>query len=122
MSDNVLAMETVKAVFIDATNRSVTDVDIVPCLDTYYQMLNCDCVQVVSLRHEGDVDEIMVDESGALKPIEHYFSVEPHWPGLLIGNALILGPPDQNGDEQDCKLRAAELNVTFGTVEDEDGD
>src|SRR4051794_21987801 len=95
-------MRTVKAVLIDAVEMTVKDVEIRPTLETYYAMLECDCVQVISLRAEGDTDDLMVDESGAIKNPTHFFSIEPHWPGPLRGNGLIIGCPDRHGDETDA--------------------
>src|SRR5438270_10864874 len=99
-------MRTVKAVLIDATNGTITDVEIEPTLEKIYELVGCKYIEAV--RWALPDHTIYVDEEGMLRPVEHWFSVNGQ---CLAGNGLVVGPPDADGDETSCSLTADEVRA-----------
>ena len=101
-----------KAIFIDAANKTVTGIEIENDLHTMYDKIGCRVVQVVEYR-----DELIVcDEEARLKPWEHGFALG-NW--RICGNALIVSD-NEDGDFVDTKMSAEDVAREirfFGTEE-----
>lgn len=86
-----------KAVFVNATERTVTDIEIEKGLKPLYDMIGCRLVDVVQLE---DNDDLFVDDEGLL-------NIEPSTPlfriGVLTlaGNGVIVGGDDETGESCD---------------------
>ena len=79
-----------KAIFIDATQKTVTGIEIENDLHAMYDKIGCRVVQVVEYR-----DELIVcDEEARLKPWEHGFALGD-W--RICGNALIVSDNEDGG-------------------------
>ena len=101
-----------KAIFIDATNKTVTETEIENDLHAMYDKIGCRVVQVVEYR-----DELIVcDEEARLKQWEHGFALGD-W--RICGNALIVSDTE-DGDFTDTKMSTEEIAREirlFGTEE-----
>jgi hypothetical protein len=71
----------IRAVFVNASARTVEDVLIERGLQPMYDMIGCRLVDIV---HLGDGDELFVDDEGLL-------SAGPHSPFFRIGDATLAG-------------------------------
>ena len=87
-----------KAVFIDAKNKTVSMIEVENDLQAMYDKIGCLLVQTVSW--DGEV--IVCDEEGRLKPWTAGFQLGD-W--RIVGNALIVGDTE-DGDFADTKLSA----------------
>ncbi|CAN5355945.1 hypothetical protein BH10ACI2_BH10ACI2_00350 [soil metagenome] len=103
--------KTIQGVHIDARNQTVTDIEFEPTRVEMYRLVDCDTVQFVRLYQTTDA--VIVDDNGLQNNPKHFFSITGRCGGPLAGNGLIVGGPDGNGDETDSTLKAADLNVTF---------
>ena len=77
-----------KAIFIDVTAQTVTDIDLQPGLKTMYDVIGCQCVDRRTIDSEND---LWFDDEGLLldpQPPKFRFGIYPH---LFAGNALICG-------------------------------
>lgn len=77
-----------KAILIDVTAQTVTDIDLQPGLQAMYTVIGCQCVdrRTIDLRND-----LWFDDEGLLhdpQPPKFQFSTYPH---LFAGNALICG-------------------------------
>ena len=101
-----------KTIFIDATNKNVTEIEIENDLHAMYDRIGCRVVQVVEY-----CDELIVcDEEARLKPWEHGFQLGD-W--RICGNALIVSD-NEDGDFTDTKMTAEAVAKEirfFGTEE-----
>ena len=100
---------TIRAIFIDAINETVTDLRIEPTLEKYYELLKCRTIQMVPYTCGGDF--LVIDEEGRLNDPEYFFSIDGGHP--FVGNCLIVGDADEYGNETSCTLYAKDLEVTF---------
>lgn len=103
-----------KAILIDVFNKTVTEIKLdskKDILDQYYHVIKTDVVEVA--HYITDHDSILVDETGLLKPTNHFFFYEgAHQP--FAGNGLIVGT-DEEGEAVDCNISVEEVeeNVQF---------
>lgn len=113
-----------RAILIDAVERTVREVDYTGRLDSAYKMLRCDLVDIVSLPNldtgEGDsLHSMLVDDEGLLKreddPDAPFFMFRNGW--ALAGSGLVIGPVDDDGETTAATLTVEEVarNVAFAT-------
>lgn len=90
-----------KALFVDATNKTMTEIEIENDLHALYDKIGCRLVQLVEYR-----DELLVcDEEARLKSWDAGFQLD-EW--RIVSNALIVAE-DEDGDFTETKLDAAEV-------------
>jgi hypothetical protein len=103
--------EKIKAVFVNASERTVTDVEIERGLKPMYAMIGC---RLVDLVHLGDSDDLFVDDEGLLviKPMSPMFRIGDV---TLAGNGVIVGGNDETGESCDVHRDAAHYRsvITF---------
>lgn len=81
-----------KAILIDVTARTVTDVDLQPGLQPMYDAIQCDCVDRVVLDTETD---LWLDDAGLLhNPQPPKFKIGGY-DTAFAGNGLICGYNDE---------------------------
>lgn len=104
-----------KAILIDAVEKTVSEVEYDGELETVYRLLRCDLVDVVHVS-EGNV--MFVDDEGLLT------AESDDSPFLLFlngwtfaGSGLIVGDSDDEGDTTPCTVDADEVlaGVVFAT-------
>lgn len=82
----------IKGILIDSTNRTITEVEFVPKLESYYRLIGCDLIDCVQYDEHHDV---VVDDEGLLKEPTNFFKIDSY-DGLLAGNGIIVGV-DEDG-------------------------
>lgn len=86
-----------KAVLIDVEKCKVKTVDIKDDLDTYYNLLNCSCIDIVCRKIGENWYDIICDDEGLFKEepiVSAFLDNEPH----LVGNILVVGKADCRGN------------------------
>jgi hypothetical protein len=104
-----------RAVLIDAVEKTVTEVEYDGELETAYRLLRCDLVEAVDAGPEIDM---YVDEEGLLKDDSPFFVLSNG--SVFAGSGLITGKPDKNGDSTatDIPTEWIERHVKFTTREE----
>ncbi len=87
-----------RAIFIDAEHRQVSEIQIENDLQAFYDKIGCEVVQIVDCGMDAD---LLVDENGRLRDWKVGFQL-PHTVGIT-GNALVVCS-DADGDFTDCAL------------------
>lgn len=107
-----------KAVFIDAVNRTVTDIDL-PYAEAGFMSINrqlgCD---TMTLAYSFDnFDVIFADDEGLFNNPENFF-IFSDYDQPIAGNGLVLGG-NEWGESVDVKMTAAELapKIAFASAE-----
>jgi len=88
-----------RAILINSTEKTITEVDYDGNYRSIYTHIGCDLFDLVYV----DGGSMFVDDEGLLKNPQHFFM----WKGMgqpLAGNALILGESDDDGESTECKL------------------
>jgi hypothetical protein len=98
-----------KVILIDAVERQVKAVEITGDLDSIYQAMGVEMIEVATRLPNGDT--IFVDEEGMIKgEIKGWFDVGAHQP--FAGNGLVVGT-SREGDTIACKSTVDDiLNIT----------
>jgi hypothetical protein len=104
-----------KAILIDAVEKTVSEVNYENTLDQAYRLLRCDLVDVVHVS-EGDV--MFVDDEGLLTAESDdspFILFRNGW--TFAGSGLIVGDADDEGETTPCTVDADEVRdgVVFAT-------
>lgn len=109
-----------KAIFIDATKRQVSEVEIsdTNTLNEWYKILDCYTVEVATYINEQN-DSILVDEEGLLHGLHNdspFFKYEgAHQP--FAGNGLITGVDEDGNDKAPTvTVKDVKSKITFLTL------
>ena len=89
-----------KAIKIDAVNKTVTEVLIDRGIEPIYTALGCQCFTTVRAFESSDV--IYCDDEGLFNDPQHFFTIG-NYPEPIAGNGLILGTT-YSGGSQDCEI------------------
>jgi hypothetical protein len=91
-----------RAVFVNAAEKRLEDIEIEKGLQPLYDMIGCDLVDLV---HLGD-DDLFVDDEGLLKarPESPFFRIGDV---TLAGNGVIVGCDSKTGESCDARHDAA---------------
>ena len=101
--------EDMRAIFIDAVNRKVEEVQVENELHAFYEKIGCDMIEII---HIGGEHLMVVDEEGRLRTGEVGF----RWPKAegIAGNALVVR---DNGDgdftDSNVPVELFEIAVQF---------
>lgn len=87
-----------RAIFIDAEHRQVSEIQIENELQAFYDKIGCRVVQIVDCGMDADM---LVDENGRLRDWKVGFQL-PNMDGIA-GNALVVCS-NEDGDFTDCDL------------------
>ena len=90
--------ENMRAIFIDAVNRKVEEVQVENELHAFYEKIGCDMIEII---HIGGEHLMVVDEEGHLRNWEVGFRL-PKAEGIA-GNALVVRD-NGDGDFTDSNL------------------
>ena len=104
-----------KAILIDAVEKTVSEVNYENTLDQAYRLLRCDLVDVVHVS-EGDV--MFVDDEGLLTAESDdspFILFRNGW--TFAGSGLIVGDADDEGETTPCTVDADDVRdgVVFAT-------
>lgn len=92
-----------RAIFIDARMKRVTEIDIEPSLESYYFQLGCRTIEAAHVETIRSTDVMYVDEEGLL--VDREFQVFFNMIGAyqpFAGNGLIVGTDDE-GNTVECQ-------------------
>ncbi len=104
------AKAKIKAVLIDVHEKKISEVEIVPELRNYYELLKCECITIGDTFPNGDV--LFVDDNGLLVNPRKFFKLTMN--GYeFAGNGLIVGTDPETDDEADSKTKAEFLGAFF---------
>ena len=67
-------------------------------LEDYYRLIGCDCIDIVARKIGNKYFEIICDDEGLLKENPRISAVDKNMKPALIGNLLIAGPVDEDGE------------------------
>ena len=102
-----------RAIFIDAVNRKVEEVQVENELHAFYKKIGCDMIEVVPL---GNDFLLICDEEGRLRNLKVGFRLADG--EGIAGNGLIVCD-NGDGDFTDCRIPAGvvECTTTFLDLE-----
>lgn len=102
----------ITAIFIDAHNREVTEIEIEPTLGNYYKLIVCDMVEACCQDLLSNDSFIYVDEEGLFNS-ESFFQVKgAHQP--YAGNGILLCLGDEGDDiSVNISLKDAKEAIKF---------
>jgi hypothetical protein len=103
-----------KAILIDAVEKTVSEVNYENTLEHAYRLLRCDLVDVVHV----DDDVMFVDDEGLLAAESDdspFFLLRNGW--TFAGSGLIVGDADEEGETTPCTVDADAVRdgVVFAT-------
>jgi hypothetical protein len=104
-----------KAILVDAVEKTVREVEYDGELETTYRLLRCGLVDVVRV---GDGNVMFVDDEGLLTAESDdspFFVLLNGW--TFAGSGLIVGDSDDEGDTTPCTVDADDVRagVVFAT-------
>jgi hypothetical protein len=112
-----------KAIFINARDKCVEEVEIADDLEALYKKLD---VRVITVAYSQDptiADDLIVDDEALLKDISDlpggfWADFYPSQP--LLGNALMMGVDPETGKSKDCTVALEDIanRVRFLTDEE----
>lgn len=88
----------IRGYYIDVVNAQYGECTVADDLDTYYQMLNCESIEIVKCRVQGREFLVICDEEGLLKDDKIVSAVDVLGRWMLIGNLFIVGGVDSEGE------------------------
>lgn len=94
-------METKKltAYYIDPETATADPVEITAALDTYYELLHCNIIDIVTRKIGGKYYDIICDDEGLFNADPRISAIDPNWSAMLVGALLVIGLPDDEGNE-----------------------
>ena len=119
-------MNNITGYLINAHERKHERVEFKPKLENYYEMLKCECIDIITRKIGNKAFDIIVDDEGL-------FVQDPIQSGLtfskkevveqLVGNLLVVGKADCEGKEQSLTDEDVELirqNVRIYVTKEEE--
>ena len=99
-----------KAVLIDAENKTIAPIDTDGELKSLYALCKCETIDIINVA-KGVC--MVIDDEGAINGTRHGFDYKGY--GELAGNAVIIGSNDETGAFRDLNVPAEAFSslVTF---------
>lgn len=91
-------MNKIKGILIDVENEKVKCIEIENTLDAYYEVLNCDTIDIVNRRIGRKRFEIICDDEGTFKENPKISAIDNLGHPQLVGNILIVSGTVVDGD------------------------
>lgn len=93
--------KTIKAYYIDPTTNTAESREITPCLDTYYEMLHCDTIDIVNRGFTNSKRrfDIICDDNGTFVDDVRISALNDALQPMLVGALLVVGQADEEGYE-----------------------
>ena len=88
---------TIKAILIDSGNKTVTEIEVIPKLESYYKLIDCDMIEACCQDIISNNSFIYVDEEGLYKQDSEFHVKGAHQP--FMGNGVLLCLSDEGEDE-----------------------
>lgn len=95
-------MKTYKAILIDVTSETVSEIEVQDSVEAFNKAIGSDCYTCGPRLENGD--GVLVDDEGLLKltPESKFFTFG-NYPQPLVGNGLLLGSNPQTGDTRNVQ-------------------
>ena len=112
-----MAKEKVLMVLVDVENGTASKVEIEPCLDEYYRLLNCDTIDMVDRRigtprsHRDFT--IICDDNGLMYDAPKISAIDNLGKAMLVGNLLVT---KCNGEGETVGLTREEADFVMERV------
>ena len=112
-----------KAIFINARDKRVEQVDIAPGLEELYKKLDVRVITVAYSQDPAIADDLIVDDEALLKNVSDlpggfWADFYPSQP--LMGNALMLGVDPETGESKDCTVTVEEITKRVRFLRDDE--
>lgn len=105
-----------RMLYLDVVNGEVKTVDVEPKISVYYDMLNCDCIEMPERRigvRSKKYFTIICDESGLLKDRPIPSAIDNYGNVMLVGNLLFCNVNWETGEETELTQEEAEYIKRF---------
>lgn len=109
-----------RMLLIDVKNCDVREVH-ADGLEDYYELLDCECVDIVTRRIGNKLYDIICDDEGLLVENPIISAVDKDFQPMLVGNLLIAGLADEEGhltSLTDRDILRIEFNILVGKRSD----
>jgi hypothetical protein len=112
-----------KAIFINARDKRVEQIDINPGLEELYKTLDVRVITVAYSQDPAVTDDLIVDDEALLKDVSDlpggfWADFYPSQP--LLGNALMLGVDPETGESKDCTVTLEEITKRVRFLTDDE--
>lgn len=112
-----------KAIFINARDRRVEQVDIADGLEALYKTLDVRVITVAYSQDPAITDDLIVDDEALLKDVSDlpggfWADFYPSQP--LLGNALMMGVDPETGESKDCTVTVEEITKRVRFLTDDE--
>lgn len=88
-----------KAYLIDVQNEKACVVETDSTLESYYKLLACNTIDIVTRKINGKYYDIIVDDEGLYSDDVRISAITPEGENMLVGNLLVLNCPDRNDED-----------------------
>lgn len=95
----------VRVVVVDSMNKTVREQWIEPELRSYYALIDCTCMESFVRTPKEFPDKVLwsyIDEHGGFTHKPRIIVKADHGSEMIVGNMVIVGEPDREGEETDC--------------------
>lgn len=79
-----------KTLLLNVQDGTVERLDIEPNLDSYYELIGCDCIDIAYRKIGGKYYDLVVDDEGLLKPDPKISAIDDMGSVMLVGNILFF--------------------------------
>lgn len=94
----------IKAYLLDTDKAQITEIKIIPKLNSIYEAIGCERIDIISVNGPIKFD-IYVDDEGLLKAND--FFMVAGYPQPVAGSALVVGLEDDDGNTEDAPMSLA---------------
>ena len=94
-------MEKIKAYYVDPITNTAEAREITPTLETYYDMLHCDTIDIVNRGFTNCKRrfDIICDDNGLYADDVRISAIDDRGRAMLVGALLVVGEADDEGNE-----------------------
>lgn len=84
-----------KVLFVDANKQTIEKMEIKNNINTFYELIGTDCVEIIGRKINGKMTEIILDEEGKLKEHQYISGLSEEMNENLVGNLIIKSNDDK---------------------------
>lgn len=95
----------IKAFLLDTENKTASEVDIEPSLAKYYELLHCDCIDIVERKVDGKIFDIICDDEGLMGDAPVISAIDGNSEPMLVGSLLFV---HHNGEGETTGITSEE--------------
>lgn len=106
-------MKTIKGVLIDVSNDNVEVIEIEKSLESYYRVLNCETIDIVSRKIGDKWFDIVCDDEGLFVANPKISAIDNMGKPQLVGNLFIV---KFNGEDDITSLNEDDIRYVMKRV------